>query len=117
MVILNVRQSLLSIERLEYHKHGSRRKTWAAIAKRLGCIPGSIENIAKDRVKSVPAELAAKILAYWIDIIEAKIAHLEHERDLARKIHIDLSAPELGRVEALLAEARLHLDQAKKRKR
>lgn len=109
MVILGLRQSLLSIERLEYHKHGSRKKTWAAIAAKLKVIPSTIENIVKQRVKSIDAELAVKIRNLHLSTIEAERAQLEN--DFARIVRINpaVDPNEMGEVEALLESARNRL--------
>lgn len=115
MILQTCRTMLLNIERMACSAGSSRAAVRVSIARQLGIGPGTLENLFRDRVKTISADLAAKIQASWIDIIEAEIAQLEHERDLALQIHIDLPANELGKVEALLAEARDLLGKKGKR--
>lgn len=111
MILQMMRITLFKIERAYCAGGSSRATARLDIARKLGVGPGTLENLFRDRVKTLSADLAAQIQRLWIDTIEAKIAHLEHERDLARKIPFHLSAPKLERLEALVEEARLLLDE------
>lgn len=117
MILQICRTTLLKIEGAYCASGSSRAGARVEIARKLGIGSGTLENLIRDRVKTVSADLAAQIQRLWINTIEAKMAHLEHERDLARKNHIDLSADDLGRLDSLLEEARVLLREKAKGRR
>lgn len=117
MILQTMRIALLSIERVYLDEGGDRAAARKDIARKLGIGPGTLENLIRDRVKTINANVAAKVRRLWIETIEAKLARLERERELAGKIDIDLPATELGNLEAILEKARIHLDEIAKKKK
>lgn len=117
MILQTMRTALLSIERVYLDGGHDRLSARKRMARTLGIGPGTIENLFRDRVKTISADLAAKIRRRWIDTIEAEIARLENEREMARKINLELAQDEIAKVESLLAQARVLVGSAKKGRR
>jgi hypothetical protein len=113
MILQKMRTTLLSIERVYCNAGHSSPEARVKIARDLRIGPGTLENLIRERVKTVCADLAAKVQAYWIDTIEAEIARLEKERALALQDNIDVSADDIAQAETLLAEARRLVRQKK----
>lgn len=106
MILQAVRTTLLNIEEVHRRRGSTRAAARVSMARALGIGGGTLENLIRDRVKSVSADLAAKIKALGVKTIEAEMARLEHELELARTINLDMDPHDLAATEALLAEAR-----------
>jgi len=109
MVIEKMRQSLLSIERINRNDGSNQFVTRLGIARSLKVSLATVENIIRLRVKTVSAALAIQINRLHISTIEAERARLENERQLAIQFNLTLDPDEMDEVEALLEEARARL--------
>lgn len=109
MVIQSLRQSLLSIERIKRNDGSNQLVARMDIARSLGVSLGTVENIFRERVKSIGAALAIQINRLHIATIEAERARLENELKLAVEFGLTLDPHEMGEVEALLEKARARL--------
>ena len=74
------------------------------VAREAGISPGSLEGLARGRLKYID-RIADKINGLLIRKIEARIASLQHELEVARALG-DASEADFGRAEAALEEAR-----------
>ena len=77
-----------------------------AVARTLGVAPGTIENLARGRMKGVRKSLSDKIRGAFVHAISTEIAALERELDSARRADPALGEDDLLAVEAHLASAR-----------
>jgi len=109
MFIEKMRQSLLSIERINRNDGSNQFVTRLGIARSLKVSLATIENIIRLRVKTVSAALAIQINRLHISTIEAERARLENERELAIQFNLTLDPDEMDKVETLLEEARARL--------
>lgn len=109
MVLEKMRQSLLSIERINRNDGSNQFVTRLGIARSLKVSLATVENIIRLRVKTVSAALAIQINHLHISTIEAERARLENERELAIQLNLTLDPDEMDEVEALLEEARARL--------
>src|SRR6266853_2074746 len=106
MVIEKMRQSLLSIERINRNNGSNQFVARLQIARSLKVSLATVENIICVRVKTVSAALAIQINRLHISTIEAERARLENERELAIQFNLTLDPNEMDKVETLLEEAR-----------
>jgi hypothetical protein len=106
MILQDTRITLQKIERAYCEAGSTRAAARIDIARALKIGTGTLENLIRDRVKSIDAGLFANIKALWVKTIEAKQARLEHELELARKIDLAISPSDMDAAETLLAEAR-----------
>ena len=109
MVIEKMRQSLLSIERINRNDGSNQFVARLGIARSLKVSLATVENIIRVRVKTVSAALAIEINRLHISTIEAERARLENERELAVQFGLTLDPDEMDEVETLLEEARARL--------
>jgi hypothetical protein len=77
------------------------------LARKLGCAPGTLENLQRDRLKAVKRSwLEAKLEAFLARRIEAEIRRLSHELETYRRTHGDVAgAPEMARLVAAVEQA------------
>ena len=57
-----------------------------SIARRLRTSPGTLEGIRRRRIKIVPNWLMARIRAEFVSTLQAEIARLEHEINIAQQV-------------------------------
>ncbi len=117
MVIEKIRQTLLSIERINRNTGGTQFVARMGIARALGVAMGTVDNIVRDRVKSISAELAIAINQLHIQTIEAEIARLENERELTLQFNATIVPNEVDEVEIMLETARARLRKLAKGRR
>ncbi len=117
MVIQKMRQTLLSIERINRNSGGTQFVARIGIARSLGVSLGTIDNVIRERVKSISADLALKINQLHIQTIEAEIARLESERELAIEFRLTIDPHEMEEMETLLEAARARLRKLAKARR
>lgn len=72
----------------------------------------TLENIRSERRKSVPAFLMDGIRDVMIEVLEAEIAHLEHEITIARQVGMDHREDTFEEAAASIAAARALLEKA-----
>jgi len=80
------------------------------VARRLGVLPGTLENIGKGRIKGIRNWVAQKIRQAVIREIEAEIARLQHELEMARRCGTRLDSELVGEIETHLAAVSALLD-------
>lgn len=77
-----------------------------AVARRVGCAPGTLETLRKGRLKRVERWLHEKLEALLIGEIEAEIRRLTLELETYRRTRGDVaSAPEMARLVAAIEDA------------
>ena len=111
MILHIMRTTLLNIERV--HRNAGGSQLWARIsmARQLGIGLGTLENIIRLRVKTIRADLRDKIHTLWIKTIEAELARLEHEREMALKTYASADPSQMAEMEIVLEKARALLRQ------
>ena len=75
----------------------------AAVARRLGVAPGTLENLRRGRTSGVRAWLAEKIAQAVVREIINEIQGLEHELAVARQCGARAGGSEIAEIEAGLA--------------
>lgn len=108
--MLSLSQDTQAIARLledrETARLGKLAMARAAIARRIGCAPGTLENLRKGRLKRIEGWLHAKLEALLIAEIENEIKRLSHELELYRARGLDPDqAPAMARLRKAVAEA------------
>lgn len=95
-----------SIERREQFRHGGNRaEARIRVARKLGLSPGTLYNLARDRLKRLDAELRNRLATYAIADLENEIASLSTDLATARRLGLPESPSLVGKVSAVLAEA------------
>ena len=76
------------------------------LARRLGALPGTIENFARGRIKRADAYLRARVEALLVTELQREIAELTHELEILKARGADPRLSAVAEVEAALATAR-----------
>ena len=108
----DVRSAVLRLERREQLRSGgSREQARKTVARMAGLLPGTLERIAKNRVKDMRMKVQRRVCSLMAREWEAEIKALTHELAVLRAL--GASAPEvsIAKVETSLWEAREHLEQ------
>lgn len=93
--IASMSTAVAKIERMSFRLRGKTcRETWANIAGFLGLLPGTVENIVRERHKN-DDRYAAKIDAGWIRFLELEIKDAMAELDAARSCADRMDSPEI----------------------
>lgn len=82
------------------------------VARRIGVSPGTLEGIRKGRTKGVREWVAERIRAAFIRELEAEIARLSHELQMARARGSDPRSDVMAKAVASLASARALIEEA-----
>lgn len=83
-------------------KHAARRN----LAGKLKVGIGTLENIIRDRVKSVDEKIRDRLQALLVEEYKAEITRLTHELEIARQGGARLDSDQVGEIEAHLEQAR-----------
>lgn len=75
------------------------------IARAMGVMPGTLYNLAYDRLKRIDETFRARLSDYAIKDIEHELASLHHELAMARALGAFADPQALRRLEAVIAEA------------
>lgn len=78
----------------------------ATVARRLGVLPGTLENISRGRTKGVRAWIFETLRAAVIRDLEGEIQKLEHELEVARLCASRLDEDEVFAAQAAIRNAR-----------
>ncbi|GGE36200.1 hypothetical protein GCM10007276_12090 [Agaricicola taiwanensis] len=78
----------------------------AAIARRVGAMPGTLENLRKGRLNDIGRGLYERIRLALIDELSSEVRRLEHEIQTLRQIGVGCGSREM-------AEAIAHLEKAR----
>lgn len=76
------------------------------IARRIGASPGFLENLRRDRIKSVPYSVMNRIRAAFVDEVRAEIMRLEHELTIHQQIGADPRDADLHKAKAQIEAAK-----------
>jgi hypothetical protein len=76
------------------------------LARRLGALPGTIENFARGRIKRADAYLRAGVEALLMTELQQEIAALTHELEILRAGGSDPRLSAVAEIETALATAR-----------
>jgi transcriptional regulator with XRE-family HTH domain len=76
------------------------------LARRLGALPGTIENFARGRIKRADAYLRARIEALLVQELTHEIAALSHELDCLKATASHPACDAVSEIEAALATAK-----------
>ena len=77
-----------------------------AVARRVGAAPGTLQNLRKNRLKSIAAHVYGGLRAWVIRELEAEKAALEHELQILRQQGVDPREEQVEEAQASLAEVR-----------
>lgn len=80
------------------------------VASRLGVAPGTLENLLLGRLKGVASYLRDRLRSAVIRQIEAEIARLEHDLQMARLGALGPTDDDVAAAEAALEKARAFLN-------
>jgi hypothetical protein len=95
------------IEEAEASRRGERVvDVRPSVARRLGTLPGTLENLSRLRLKSVPNWLMARIRAEFVAVLQSEIVRLEHEITIARQTGVDHRDDALVAAEAQVEAAK-----------
>jgi hypothetical protein len=110
MILQQMRTTLLNIEEAYRNEGSTRAAARSKIARALGIGNGTLENLIRERVKKVDADLAAKTLALRLKTIEVQIARLENQRKIALAGYAELDPGRVADLEIGLQKLRaLHI--------
>jgi len=101
------------LEKIERSKGVDRLTARQAVARRIGIAPGTVENIARGRKKSVAGWIENKIKRAVAHAIEQEMRALEAELALVRASGIELRDDEMAAAQAAVDQARAILRRAK----
>ena len=76
-----------------------------SLARRMRVLPGTLRNIRKNRVKSIPHWMMVRIRAELIAVLQHEANRIQHEIHLARQTGVDHRENNLAKAEAQLVEA------------
>lgn len=82
-----------------------------SVARRIGLAPGTLANVIRGRAKRLTAATVQAIRGAVIRELEAEIARLTHELELARASGADPRSDQIAEIETLLNRARVLLNQ------
>lgn len=100
------------IERREQRRHGgTREQARQRVARKLGWSPGTLYNLARDRLKRFDGDLRRQLATYAVTDLENEIATLTSELAAARRLGAAEDPALVRKVSAVLAEAQaLHAE-------
>jgi ABC-type phosphate transport system auxiliary subunit len=78
----------------------------AIVARRLNLLPGTLENLRRNRIKDVRQRVADRLRAAYLRELEREHAGLEHELACLKATGARLNSDEITEVETDLAKVR-----------
>lgn len=94
------------LERREHARGGgSMPAARQRLARKLGLAPGTIYNLARERLKRIDADVRARIARYAIEDLEREIADRTHELEMARQMGVAPDSDLVLRAQTVLARA------------
>jgi hypothetical protein len=107
------RHMAIVLEDAEAKRLGIRvSKARPKVASALGTAPGTLENLRRRRLKSVPSWLLSRMRAQFIKLLQAELGRLEHEITVHLQVGIDPREGDLCAAQAQLAAAKEILSAA-----
>jgi len=104
--IESARNLARSLEQRERSRAGTLEAARGSLARRAGVAPSTWRNLALGRLKRVDAWFRDRLQALLIRELEAEIARLTHELEVARQGGDHLASQHVCEIEAHLAAAR-----------
>lgn len=101
------------LERIERERGADRDAARRIVARRIGVAPGTVENIARGRKKTVAGWIEAKIRDAAINALESEMRRLECELAVVRGGCSLVSGDALESAAAALDHARALVNEAK----
>jgi hypothetical protein len=96
--------------RLESHERlrngGSKSQARARLAGKMRVLPGTLYNLARNRLKRLDTELRDRLTAFAIRDLQHEIERLSHELEMARQMGAHPMSRRVGEIETHLAKAR-----------
>ena len=106
-VALQARDWTRDMEKREAARHGVPvKQARVAVARRIGTTPSALEHVSRGRAKRIPADLFARIRAYFIQELAREISAAEHRIEMARQCGVDPRDPEMAALAAGAEAAR-----------
>ena len=94
------------LEDREAERTGKLSTARAALARRAGCAPGTLENLRKGRLKRIERWLHDKLEGLLVREIEAEIRRLTLELEAHRRTGGDASgSPQMAKLASTIADA------------
>ncbi|GHE83823.1 hypothetical protein GCM10019059_45360 [Camelimonas fluminis] len=101
------------LERREHFRHGgTRTQARERLARRLGVLPGTLYNLARDRLKRFDNNLRLALTNYAIRDLQSEIEGLTHELEMARQMGAASRPAGMERIEARLAQVKALMGEA-----
>lgn len=75
------------------------------IARRLGCMPGTLTNLALGRLKKIEEGFIARLHAERVRVLTERLQRASHEMDMAIQIGIRRDCAEMAHLEAAMQKA------------
>lgn len=97
----------------EEQKTRSRMQAYQSVASNVGRSASWLRDLIGGRVKSVAGEIERRLDALLIRGLEAEIARLSHELEMARQSGVHAASDHMAEVETLLARARALMEGGK----
>jgi len=105
--VSTARRLVIAIEDNEARRLGIRvSAARPRVAKRIGAPPGTLENFRRDRLKSVPTWLMARIRTEFVKVLQAEIRRLEHEISVHLQAGADHRCADLAKAQASIQSAK-----------
>ena len=100
-------------ERREQTRSGiTRSQARERLARKAGVSPGTLYNLARDRLKRLDFVVRDRLTAYAVRDLQASIERLTHELEMARQMGAHPTSPRVGEIEKHLTAARALLIEA-----
>jgi hypothetical protein len=88
------------------------RKARGIVARRLGAAPGTLENLRRFRLKSIPHWLMARIRSEFVAVLQSEVRRLEHEISIHIQAGSDHRGNDLAKAQAQIVAAKKILNAA-----
>lgn len=112
----DVRAAVVRLEKREQLRSGgSREQARKTVASMAGLLPGTLERIAKNRVKDTRTKVQTRLCALMAREWEAEIRTLSHELTILRALGASAPGDTIFEVEATLGELRERVRQMRKK--
>lgn len=92
-------------ERLQRRLGTGRQTARARLASKVGLAPGTLYNLARDRLKKLDQGIRDQLAAYAIQDLENEIAALNAKLEMVRQLRGPEDPKLVGQVQAVLASA------------
>lgn len=101
-----------TLEDKEAERIGSVEKAREIVARRTGALPGTLENLRRNRLKTIATHIYERLRATVISELLAEKARIDHELQIALQTGVDPASPEMAEIlaDAALVRKALGLD-------